>query len=511
MGAWTRRAFLGTSAVGGLPLLTELGALGQLDQASAQIARFDPAGVRPTPSIKALVGLIHKTPHEQCVAIFIQQLRDGLSYQDFLAALFLASIEQGDPHYVAAVYSAHRVASEAAATERLLPLFWALDRLSRGFAQDPPKPRSLLESESKSATSELDFRNSMEQGDSEKTAAALIALSQDRGPRQALSLLWEYSARRVDGTLGHHPIMMANSWRTLEALGWGLNEPVLRYLATSFSGDEADRCYQVNRERAAQAVGNLPASWAKRTPARFATLEVYRQLREGHTDATLEHVNGELVAGRVSAGAIWDAIHLAAADLLFRYRTGGLTIGGFLIHSVTGTNALRYGFETCADDRVRFLLLLQAIPLIGDLFIHEGRKEDDLRPLDLAELQVSASGKRLSMDDIFAILPTKMAEPREDDRGASRDRSDEACRAAFALLQSEDGQAHFQQYARSLLCRKATDNPHDFKYPVAAFEDVSLVSPDWRPYLLAASVHALHGVASPDAKVLIQAKAALAS
>lgn len=44
--------------------------------------------------------------------------------------------------------------------------------------------------------------------------------------------------------------------------------------------------------------------------------------------------------------------------------------------------------------------------------------------------------------------------------------------------------------ARSYLCIKASLDPHDIKYPAAAFEDASLASAEWRPYLLAASVHA---------------------
>jgi hypothetical protein len=56
---------------------------------------------------------------------------------------------------------------------------------------------------------------------------------------------------------------------------------------------------------------------------------------------------------------------------------------------------------------------------------------------------------------------------------------------------------------------KATNNPHDYKYPVAAFEDAAVVSPRWQPYLLAASVHALHGTASADTPALVQARVAL--
>jgi hypothetical protein len=46
-------------------------------------------------------------------------------------------------------------------------------------------------------------------------------------------------------------------------------------------------------------------------------------------------------------------------------------------------------------------------------------------------------------------------------------------------------------------------------FPAAAFEDASLVSPEWRPYLLASSVHALHGARSHDTAVLVKVREAL--
>ena len=44
---------------------------------------------------------------------------------------------------------------------------------------------------------------------------------------------------------------------------------------------------------------------------------------------------------------------------------------------------------------------------------------------------------------------------------------------------------------------------------MAAFEDAARVSPEWAPYLLASSVHALHGAASEDSAVLVEAREAL--
>jgi hypothetical protein len=107
------------------------------------------------------------------------------------------------------------------------------------------------------------------------------------------------------------------------------------------------------------------------------------------------------------------------------------------------------------------------------------------------------------------MLPRKEnVYPPKESRG-ERGASDEACRISFAHFQKRSNMSDFQRTARSLLCVKATEDPHDLKYPVAAFEDARLASPQWRPYLLAASVHALHGPASADSLVLAQARKAL--
>ena len=133
MCSMNRRGFLTSSAaVAAGPLLPDLGFLAPISWAAAADTEIDPKQVRLSPSIEVLVKLIQTTPREKCIPVFVEQLQAGLSYQDFLSALFLATIEHGDPHQVAGVYSAHRVSSEARTEERLLPLFWALDRLVPG-------------------------------------------------------------------------------------------------------------------------------------------------------------------------------------------------------------------------------------------------------------------------------------------------------------------------------------------------------------------------------------------
>ncbi|MEX2139119.1 MAG: hypothetical protein WD894_07660 [Pirellulales bacterium] len=513
MRSLNRRRFLtSTAAAAGVPLLPDLGFLAPLSCAAAADTQIDPKEVRPTWSTQQLVKLIQSTPRDKCIPVFIEQLKAGLSYQDFLSALFLATIEHGDPHQVAGIYSAHRVSSEARTEERLLPLFWALDRLVGGFEdQAPRKLTAFTEGLPKAGEAAAVYQESMVKLDPQQAERAIVVLARTQGPRHAMSLLWEFGARRVNGTLGHHPIAAANTWRTLEALGWQHAEPVLRYLARYFAGDKADRTYEPNRERIRKTLPALPADWAVNEPNRGVTLEVYDLLRQGNTDATCDLFCTQLASGEAKAGAMWDAIHLVAADLLFRYKTGGSTIRGYLIHAVTSTNALRFGFDCTRDDRARLLLLLQGAGVLGDLFVETGHKEGQLRAMNLLDLKAAPDRITAAIADVFEMLPKQANVYPPDESNGQRAASDEACRISFAQLQASANILEFKRTARSLLCVKATDDPHDLKYPVAAFEDADLVSPHWRPYLVAASVHALHGTASADSSVLVKAREALRS
>ena len=85
-----RRRFLVTSTSVSVPFFTDLGFLTPLTQSVAAEATFEASAVAPNADLRQLVQLIRQTPRDKCVAVFIQHLRGGLSYQQFLSALFLA-------------------------------------------------------------------------------------------------------------------------------------------------------------------------------------------------------------------------------------------------------------------------------------------------------------------------------------------------------------------------------------------------------------------------------------
>src|SRR5262249_47896270 len=141
----------------------------------------------------------------------------------------------------------------------------------------------------------------------------------------------------------------------------------------------------------------------------------------------------------------------------------------------------------------------------------------DLRDLKIAE-QPPASVPAKAEDalaEVFALLPSRTchwdAQARKAVLGyGKRDEADEACHKVFVLARERPEIVPlFMQTAHSWLCRKANNDAHEYKFLAAILEDAACVSPQWRPHLLAASVHYFHGKQTPDNPVMQQVQEAL--
>lgn len=87
---FTRRNFVKTAATTVVGL-GGLGALAEFSPATAEETKLQPDDVRLTPDIEHLVRLIEETPRSKIVAAMIEQLRKGVTYRQFLGAMFVAS------------------------------------------------------------------------------------------------------------------------------------------------------------------------------------------------------------------------------------------------------------------------------------------------------------------------------------------------------------------------------------------------------------------------------------
>src|SRR6185436_13802814 len=153
-----------------------------------------PATMRFGPDIEPIVRLIEETPRDRCVAVFIDQLRRGLSYRRFLAAVFYAGVRRYQSHHdVYKIHAVHQVSLDVRAEERLLPLFWALHGY-KTHQEDFARPlltelKGPLPAPEKAGA---ELASAMERADADGAERAVVTLARNQGARQTMEQLWVY-------------------------------------------------------------------------------------------------------------------------------------------------------------------------------------------------------------------------------------------------------------------------------------------------------------------------------
>jgi len=510
----SRRLFLQSAAGAASLCLTDGPMLGRL---AAVADEPPPDRVNFGSDLEPVVRLMEETPREQCVRVFVAELQRGLPYRRFLAASLFAGVRRARSHHeVYKVHSVHQVAMDVRADERLLPLFWALNGYKQRQEDFPLEPMREWRGPLPSAGNAVAvLREALDRGDQSQAEAAVVALTRGHGARATLEQLWQHGCRN-GGSGGHMAIALANCFRALETIGWQQAEPAVRFVIQDWFAlgyARPDVYHQPNQARVDEHLRHLPADWPGNRGDRAATRELLGQVRDGQTEQATALAMQQLRRG-IQAQAIWDAVHLATAELLIRHNDGW-GLASRPLHSNTSTNALHYAFRTATAPATRLLVLLQAVSWAASK-INGDRANGALRDLsitDLPVIDVPASSED-AVTEIFAQLPSRHYR-WDRNRGAvltygRRADADQACRKAFVLTRDRPAAVPlFVQTAHSWLCRKASNDTHEYKILAAMFENVGWVSSEWRPHLLAASVHYLHGDQSPDNTVVQQAREAL--
>ena len=482
----TRRRFLQTAATAGAAFgLGHFAALWALGPANADEAKVTPDLVRFGPEMEPVVRLIEQTPDDKVVAVMVEQLKNGLPYRHFLAALYLAAIRaarwhgdgvHGFDHNAYVVHSAYQLALDLPAGEQLLPAFYALINF-KGIQKGYPgkKGTPALTGKVPAAEKAVDeLHAAMKDWDAERAERAVVALARSRGSAAVLEPLWHYAGQNW-GFIGHMAILVANSVRLLDTIGWQHAEHVLRYVVQGLAGwgkeyaTHADvRPYWANLPRVAKAVGRLPGDWAEGQGNAGLTKDLLALLRDGKGDEACDLAVKQLTDGKARAGAVWDAVHLAAGELVLSSKTHAAhrPVNSCALHSNTATNALHYAFRASSQEDTRLLLTLQAVAWM-DLFrkcIIKGKHL--VAPTDITALTGPEPPDKpdAAVDEILA---TRTAKPHE------------AVRLAFAFAHRHRPELLLSA-ARRLLPVKSSGDPHDIKYAVAVSEDLDLVSPGWR-------------------------------
>lgn len=508
----TRRRFLGSAvAAGPILALADLSKLLPLSPASDADTTVAPDLLRPAEDVDAIVRLIEHTPPEKSVEVAVERLRAGVPYRQLLAATFLAAIRSNNGHSVYVVNSAYQLGLDAAHEERLLPLLWALNNTAGNgliedglLALDPVDDRVPTPD-----AAEGELHAGMEALDIDRAERAAVAMSRSGQSRRLFEALWRYGTLNCQSVY-HSSISLASGWRTLETIGWRHAEPMLRFFVrdciapypTAKLVHRGDWTYRPNLERCRRWVEKLPIGWTGEGRDLGLTRELLALVREFKADDACELAATRLAEGKVQAGAVWDAVHLAAGELLMRKQDAA-----YPVHVNTGANALNYGFRNTADPQTRLLILLQGL----GWQCHARRR--------LAE--VATADPRVKLGDATidelepGTIPESADEAIEAIFGSVNGDLNAARGKAFAFGAREPNGQAFRRAAYRLLFTKLKSSQfpngdvHDFKFPPAIFEDINYVDAPWRPHLLAAAAHWLPGSDSPDSPVLIRAREAV--
>ena len=501
----TRRQFLKFAGASGTALgFGSLGFLTRLPPVSAQEVRLSPRLVKLDGAIEPLVRLIEETAQSDLLEKVAQRINQGTTYQQVVAALFLAAIRNVQPrpsvgfkfHAVMVVNAAHITSLSAPEADRWLPIFWALDEFKTSQAEEQrdsgwrmaPVDENTVPA---APTAKQAFIEAMESWDEKKADGAMAGLVRSAGANEIYELFYRFGARDFRD-IGHKAIFVANSWRTLQFIGWQHAEPVLRSLAFALlhhdlknttparSDDEADRPWRRNHELAPK----MRRGWMDGKLDEGATRDMLDVLRAGsNNDACDKAV--ELIGRGISSQSIWDALFVSAGEMLMRQPNV------VMVHSVDSTNALHYLFQATSDEGTKKLLLLQNcafVPMFRGMV--RGKvadvRIDDVKPLALER----PSG---AIEEIL--------------NDVSKDRMN-AARKIRQYLNHGGAVQDLMNAARRLIFLKGS-NAHDYKFSVAVLEDYFNVSPAWRDQFLATSVFYLKGSGDRDNSLVERTRAAL--
>jgi hypothetical protein len=458
--------------------------------------------------MEPLVRLLEDTPRDKLIERIVAEVRKGTSYEQLLGAVFLAGVRGIQPrpvgfkfHAVLVINSAHLASLRAPDKERWLPLFWAIDNFKSSQARNKTEGdwRMAPVEESKLPPphrARQRFIEAMDDWDEEGADRAITTLARTASAEQVYELFWRYGCRDFRD-ICHKAIYAANSWRTLQAIGWRHAEPVVRSLAYALldrgrdgnpaeNDYDADRPFRDNQKRVAD-IGPL---WKQR---RRVSAEASAELLETLRTASPADGSGkvvELLKKGIHSDSIWDGLFLTAGELIMRQP------GIIGIHCVTSTNALHYAYQTSASDETRRLIMLQSasfLPMFRQFMTGRGKLADvKIDKLEKAEVKSDPSA---AVEEIFNTV--------------SKDRL-LAARQTLALM--DGGATRFPPLvtaAERLIFAKGTDS-HDYKFSSAALEDYYHVSPAWRAQYAASSMFNLKGGGDRDNNLIERTRAALA-
>lgn len=501
----SRRSFVQDSAEGIFLGAGTAAFLSGLPAVSAADAQLKPDLVAFDDNIEPLVRLIEETPRGKLLEEIADRIRKGRTYRDVLAALLLAGIRNVQPrpsvgfkfHCVLVVNSCHLASLAGPEQDRWLPLFWALDYFKSSQADEAKRSgwrmsavrESLVPDKARAVSMFVDGMNNW---DEEKADAATAGLVRTTSADEIFNLFAQYAARDYR-SIGHKAIYLANSWRTLQVIGWKFAEPVLRSLTFALlnhsgesnpanSNHAADRPWRENK----QLLERIPETWLSGRVDDAVPGHLFNAFRNSDPQSAAI-VAADALARGAGPASVWDGVFVGAGELLMRQP------GIIGLHGLTTANAMHYLWTHAADEPLRQRLLLQACSF-NPMFRESARSRGKLADRTIESLK--PTGTKATSEVLTEIL-----------HDISSDRLSAAEKTLSFLTHGGKGE-DFVTATRQMIFLKGRD-AHDYKFSSAVLEDYAHVSPAWRKQFLALSVFNLRGSGDPNNGLIDRARSAI--
>ena len=496
-----RRHFLASSGA----LIGDFAFLNGLAPVSAAETKSVANLVKVSDEIEPIVRLIESTSRKRLLEEVGSRVKSGkLSYREILAGLQLAGVRNVQPrpvgfkfHSVLVVNSAHMASMASPDRDRWLPIFWALDYYKQAEKTNIQQGNWHMTSVDEAAVPKTqrarkEFVRAMENWDVAAADTAVAGMARSNGAHQAFELFASFGSRDFRD-IGHKAIFVANSFRTLQNIGWHHAEPVLRSLTYALLAHEGenpakrdsdlDRPWRDNQ----RLIEDIPKNWLGGEHSITATHDLLETLRQACPhEACLKAV--QLFKAGLGPKVIWDTGFQFASELLMR------NPGIVSLHAVTSANAMHYSYQTCQTEKTRQLLTLQFVAFLT--MFRRDPKSLEHKPERIHTLQpLMVKGSTTEqLETIFA--------------GLQENRQQAARQILSFCKQGSSNARQFIDNARRMLFMKG-NNAHDYKFTAAVLEDYYHISPGLREAFIAASVYNLRGSTERDNPLVQRTRAAL--
>jgi len=457
--------------------------------------------------VAPLVGVLEDSPRERLPRELVRLIREGLRYEDLLAALSVAAARNVQPypdvgfkyHVLMMLRAVDSTTVHLSPAERWLPIVWAASHFKDAQAQERavsgwrmPARVSAVESDVRAARTAL--ITALERWDRDAADVAIVNYARVAEPAEVFSILFPYGARDLRA-IGHKAIEVSNAHYLITRLGAGPHaEPILRSTVAALQNSDedsdpakhdfaSDRPWRNSLER----LPGIPRSWRQGQRDSAAMRAEFR--------AALYRVAAEEAGGvvvdllRLSASpeALWQVLFDTAAELLL------LRPGIVSLHAQTTANALHYAYRTAADEATQQMMLLQCAAFVA-----------------MFREVVNAGGARLNLPHMQSLPLARPASQAHEEIFAdlTAGRRLQAARKCLGYLRGGGDAAGLIAALRRNLVYGA-DEAHDYKFTEALLENYNQLTnagrtahSAWRQRLLSAGMAYFKApVKHPDAIV----------